>query len=97
MSYKTLPSYFKKEEIQEEKINARYDLEILARYIAPGLGISKRFVGEEPLDGVARQYNEQMNEILTLFGIKFEIVPRLMLNNKIVSALIVRAYMNEKN
>ena len=38
--------------------------EIFGKYICPSLGISIRFVGEEPLDNVTNQYNKAMKEIL---------------------------------
>lgn len=57
LSYKTLPSYFEKEEQKEAKISASLDIEIFARYIAPALNIKYRFAGEEPIDKVTKQYN----------------------------------------
>ncbi len=95
LSYKTMPAYFQKETIQEIKIDAKYDLEIFARYIAPQLGISIRFVGEEPFDRITGQYNEQMKEILPLFGIKLEEIPRYRVGGETVSASIVRKYLRE--
>lgn len=97
LSYKTMPAYFQKEEIQEIKIDARYDLEIFARYIAPEMGITKRFVGEEPLDCVTKQYNEQMKEILSLFNIEVEEIPRMEVSNEIVSASKARRCIKEKD
>jgi len=95
LSYKTFPVYFEKEEMQQMKINACYDLEIFARYIAPKLGIEKRFVGEEPFDAVTRQYNEQMKEILSFFNIGTEIIPRMVIRGEIISASKVRKCMKE--
>lgn len=95
LSYKTMPCYFEKEEKQDIDVNAKYDLEIFARYIAPPLGIIKRFVGEEPLDKVTQQYNEQMKEILFFFDIGVEEVKRLQLKGKIVSASEVRSCMRD--
>lgn len=77
LSYKTMPIYFEKESMQNVRVNASLDIEIFARYIALPLGILKRFAGEEPLDNITRQYNEQMREILQDFDIEFEEVPRL--------------------
>jgi [citrate (pro-3S)-lyase] ligase len=97
ISYDTLPIYFEKAIRQEAKVDASRDLEIFARYIAPPLGITKRFVGEEPTDRVTGQYNEQMEEILGDFGIDVEIVPRKEMDGVAVSASQVRAYMEEGN
>ena len=93
LSYKTMPIYFSKETKQEMKVDAKPDLEIFARYIAPGLGIKKRFVGEEPLDRITSQYNEQIADILPLFDIEVEEVPRMAIEEEVVSASIVRECM----
>ncbi len=97
ISYKTIPIYFEKEVKQEMKVDAQYDLEIFGRYIAPKLGIQKRFVGDEPIDKVTRQYNEQMKEVLSLFGLEVEIIPRLESCGEIISASGVRKYIEEGN
>lgn len=96
LSYKTMPIYFEKEKMQKMKVDACYDLEIFARYIAPKLGITKRFVGEEPLDMVTKKYNEQMKEILSCFEIEVVEIPRMMICDEIVSASKVREYMKQE-
>lgn len=95
LSFFTLPTYFQKEKLQEVKVDAQMDLEIFARYVAPALGITKRFVGEEPTDKVTKQYNEQMRQILSEFNIEFEEVPRTQVEGQVVSASIVRKYLEE--
>ena len=95
VSYETMPIYFEKAKKQEMKVDARLDLEIFARYIAPGLGISKRFVGEEPMDKVTNQYNEQMQEIFELFDLELEVIPRKELGGEVISASGVRKYIAE--
>lgn len=96
LSYQTFSAYFGKAERQEEKVDARMDLEIFARYIAPPLGITHRFVGEEPTDKVTRQYNEQMKRILGEFDICVEEVPRKEFDGNVISASYVRKCMEEK-
>ncbi len=90
LSYDTFSAYFEKSERQEQKVDAWMDLEIFARYIAPPLGITCRFVGEEPTDKVTRQYNEQMKDILADFEIEVEEVPRKEVDGKVISASYVR-------
>ena len=97
LSYDTLPVYFEKSVHQEEKVDATNDLEIFARYIAPELGITKRFAGEEPTDKITKQYNEQMYIILKEFGIEFEEIPRRCCENEVISASKVRQLLKEKN
>lgn len=72
-------------------------MEIFARYIAPELGITKRFAGEEPTDKITKQYNEQMYIILKEFGIEFEEIPRKCCENEVISASKVRQLLKEKN
>lgn len=95
LSYKTFAAYFEKEEVQKVEVDARLDLEIFARYIAPQLGITKRFVGQEPFDKVTKQYNEQMKEVLNLFNIEVEEIPRLQLQGEIISASLARRCLKE--
>lgn len=95
LSYQTFPVYFGKAQKQEETADAGMDLEIFARYVAPSLGITHRFVGEEPADKITRQYNEQMKKILGGFGIQVEEIERMELDGKPVSASYVRKCMEE--
>ncbi|WP_022770311.1 adenylyltransferase/cytidyltransferase family protein [Butyrivibrio sp. NC2007] len=90
ISKSTFPDYFEKEKIQGKKINAETDVRIFAERIAPRLGIKKRFVGEEPTDGITRQYNETMKRIFKGYGIELVEIPRLQIDKKIVSATEVR-------
>lgn len=95
LSYQTMPIYFEKSKRKEERVDATMDLEIFARYIAPQLGISVRFVGEEPIDKVTRQYNEQMKKILSGFGIEVEELERKRCQGEVISASAVRRFIEE--
>ena len=95
LSYETMPIYFEKAEKQEVEVDARLDLEIFARHIAPGLHITKRFVGEEPMDKVTNQYNEQMREIFERFDLELEVIPRKEMDGEVISASRVRAFMKD--
>ncbi len=97
ISYRTFTSYFEKEVNQDIKVDAYLDLEIFARYIAPALGITKRFVGEEPFDMVTHQYNRQMQEVLGEYEIAVIEIPRLQIEGKTVSATYVRECMRNKD
>lgn len=96
LSWKTLPLYFLKEECKTETADARTDLEIFARYIAPTLGITCRFIGEEPLDPITRQYNLQMHKILEEFGIEVNEIMRKGYQGNPISASYVRKCMEEE-
>lgn len=93
LSYDTLPIYFEKSERKEETIDANLDLEIFARYIAPAINVTVRFVGEEPEDRITRQYNEQMRDILNEFNIGVIEVPRREIEGIPISASRVRKAM----
>ena len=72
----TFSAYFEKDQRQEEVISPVRDVKLFGEAIAPMLGITKRFVGEEPLDNVTRQYNETMKEILPDYGVEVVEIPR---------------------
>lgn len=88
-------SRFAKEE-EDSHPDAALDLLIFASFICPSLNISIRFVGEEPLCRVTRNYNEQMKKLLPEYSCNVIEIPRLMLNERIVSASLVRKYIKER-
>lgn len=96
LSHQTLAVYFLKEQKVDAKVDASQDLEIFGRYIAPPLHISVRFVGEEPLDAVTRQYNEQMKQILKLHSIELIEIPRKEWGGNVISASKVRKCLKLK-
>lgn len=93
LSFHTLPSYFAKESLQEERIDACKDVQIFGAYIAPALDISVRFTGTEPLDKVTRQYNEEMGRTLKEYGIGYIEIPRMEDKSGVISASRVRKYI----
>lgn len=93
----TFTDYFGKSELQDKTIDASMDLEIFGMYIAPALNINIRFAGEEPIDKVTKQYNEQMKKILPTYGIKFEEVPRKEAGGNVISASRVRQLLKLKD
>jgi [citrate (pro-3S)-lyase] ligase len=87
----TFNDYFGKDQRQEDlAIDASLDVELFAQHIAPTLGITVRFAGEEPLDNVTRQYNQTMAHTLPRHGIAFEVIPRKESNGEVISASRVR-------
>ena len=90
ISEKTFSQYFDKEHV-EEVLDMSYDLHIFGRVVAPLLGITKRFVGEEPNDIVTKKYNETMKRVLPQYGIGVEEIPRIRYEkNEFISASTVR-------
>lgn len=90
ISAATFPSYFIKTRQQLVETYAKLDLGIFAQYIAPALDVRKRFVGDEPYCKVTAAYNAAMKEILPAYGIDVQVVPRIEINGKPISASVVR-------
>jgi [citrate (pro-3S)-lyase] ligase len=93
----TFGIYFEKSEKQDVVIDATGDVLIFAREIAPALGITVRFAGEEPLDNVTRQYNETMRRILPRHGVEFVEIPRREASGEPISASRVRKLLETKD
>jgi [citrate (pro-3S)-lyase] ligase len=75
ISNATFPSYFLKDSDTVIRSHAKLDIGIFLR-IAAALGISQRFVGEEPFSQVTGIYNQVMKEELETGGIRCTIIPR---------------------
>lgn len=92
----TFRSYFERYQVREE-IDVSKDVRIFAKYIAPKLGIRKRFVGEEPVDLVTNLYNEEMKRVLPQYGIELVEIPRKEIDGSPVSAKLVREKFRNKD
>lgn len=89
-SQTTFKNYFERETEMREA-NAEEDLYLFARYIAKGLNITKRFVGQEPLDYLTNTYNQTMKEIFPKYGLELVEIPRKELDDgEVISASTVR-------
>ena len=92
----TFPEYFMKEYKQSKEFDATKDLSTFSLKIAPELNINVRFAGEEPIDIVTREYNDNMRVILPSYGIEFCEIPRKAVNDgDVISASKVRKLMKE--
>ncbi len=65
ISKATFPTYFIKDKKQIDSLFTELDLNIFRNHLAPELGITHRFVGQEPLCVVTNEYNQQMKKILS--------------------------------
>ncbi|MDR0759688.1 MAG: [citrate (pro-3S)-lyase] ligase [Treponema sp.] len=95
ISAATFPDYFIKDTVRAETVNALLDLKIFAECFARPLGITRRFVGEEPLDPVTRAYNRQMKEALPTWGIEVREIRRREQGGAPVSASRVRSLLSQ--
>lgn len=89
ISNATFPSYFQKDDVSVICGHAHLDLFIFCK-IAEKLGITARYVGEEPNSLVTGIYNQIMKEELPAHGISCVELPRLMAHEKAISASDVR-------
>lgn len=90
ISNATFPTYFLKDKAQGNKISCQMDIEIFSGQFAPALGITKRFVGTEPLDPVTCAYNQALQEQLPRRGIEVCEVVRREFDAAPISASRVR-------
>ena len=87
----TFPEYFMKDHVQTQSFDVSSDVRMFCERIAPGLDISVRFAGEEPLDSVTARYNTCMREWLPKCGMRFREIKRLELADRgVVNATEVR-------
>lgn len=97
ISSATFPTYFLKDREQAEQIHCLLDIEIFCRYYAPKFGISRRYVGTEPLSPMTNQYNDALRQYLPEKGIAFREISRLEQKQIPVSASGVRAALEAKD
>ena len=92
----TFPTYFLKETEDPSAVQSELDAELFAACLAPALGITVRFAGQEPFDPVTRAYNEAMRSILPRHGIEFCVLPRAEADGVPISASVVRRIAREQ-
>lgn len=96
ISSATFPTYFLKDRENAEQIHCLLDIEIFCNYYAPKFGITRRYVGTEPLSPMTNQYNNALREFLPKKGISFHEINRLEQADTPVSASGVRAALEAK-
>lgn len=95
ISRATFPGYFLKDKEAVDRSWAAIDLLLFREYIAPALGITRRYVGSEPLDPVTDNYNADMRHWLEnapseAHPVTVVEVPRKSVNGIPISASSVR-------
>lgn len=95
ISSATFPTYFLKDRDSAEQVHCLLDIEIFTRYYAPKFGITRRYVGTEPLSPMTNQYNEALKAHLPQRGIALHEIPRLELEDTPISASAVRAHLQK--
>lgn len=101
ISKATFPTYFIKDKRKVDSLYTELDLNIFRNHLAPKLGITHRFVGEEPFCIVTKQYNETMKKILASPSpfprIEVVEIPRIEYHDIAISASRIRKLMQENN
>lgn len=77
VSQTTFPTYFLKKLSSATDNQIRLDLDVFVHFIAPHLGIHKRFIGSEPTDPLTNRYNQLIHEVLPTYGYGVVEIPRL--------------------
>lgn len=96
ISKSTFPEYFNKDMLQGKTINMDIDASIFVHRLAPALGITKRFVGDEPFDSVTMQYNNTMKRIFEGSSVELIEIEREKHNGRAISASFVRKLISDK-
>ena len=97
ISSATFPTYFLKDRESAEQVHCLLDIEIFSRYYAPKFGITRRYVGTEPLSQMTNQYNDALKTHLPGKGIELLEIPRLTREDTPISASAVRAALAQKD
>ena len=94
ISSATFPSYFLPDSDAAIRTQAELDLEVFHR-MAKELGITRRYVGQEPASRVTGLYNRVMEQKLPPMGIDFVEIPRLEAGGRVISASTVRQAIHD--
>ena len=97
ISSATFPTYFLKDRESATQVQCLLDIAIFAKYYAPRLGITRRYVGTEPLSPTTNRYNQALKQHLPSPGIDVIEIPRLTQDNTPISASAVRRALQEKD
>ncbi len=94
VSTATFPSYFLKDDERVIETQAALDARLFSR-IAASLGITRRYVGEEPFSATTGIYNRVMGEVLPELGVEVIEIPRKKNKDMPISASFVRAAIHD--
>lgn len=97
ISSATFPTYFLKDRENVQTVQCQLDIDIFSKFYAPKFGITRRYVGTEPLSPMTNLYNEALKTHLPPTGIELIEIPRLEASGAPVSASRVRQLLQEKD
>ena len=91
ISSATFPTYFLKDREGAEQVHCLLDIDIFCKYYAPRLGISRHYVGTEPLSPMTARYNEALKANLPQKGIQVREIPRLEVGVPVSASAVRKA------
>jgi [citrate (pro-3S)-lyase] ligase len=94
ISSATFPAYFTRDR-DLAKVQGLLDAELFAAYIAPAMGITRRYVGTEPYCESTLQYNQALKSVLPARGVALQEVQRKEIGEAPVSASTVRGLIRK--
>lgn len=95
ISSATFPTYFLKDKASAEDVHCLLDIAVFTQYFVPKFGITRRYLGTEPLCRVTNRYNELLTEQLPQSGVELRILERLENCGEPVSASRVRSLLGQ--
>lgn len=96
ISAATFPTYFLKDR-DAGQAQCALDIALFTQYFVPHFGITRRYVGTEPLSPLTNQYNQALKAALPGQGVEVREVPRLCVGDSPVSATAVRKCVREED
>jgi len=97
VSSATFPTYFLKDKHHAAEAHCELDVRLFGERIAPALGITRRYVGSEPLCPVTAGYNAHMKALLPEYGVQLIEIERKTDADGPISASRVRMLLAEGN
>ncbi len=95
ISQATFPTYFLPDRESAADAQCMLDIEIFAKYYAPRMSITHRYVGSEPYSQLTDKYNSALRDNLPKKGIEVIEVPRLCAGGRAISASEARRKIAE--
>ena len=95
ISQATFPTYFIKKLDETTDIYTELDATIFSKRIAKDLKINIRFVGDEPIDLMTANYNENLLKSFEKYNLLLEKIDRIKDNGTYISASVVRRLIEE--
>lgn len=95
ISSATFPTYFLKDKAGAGDVHCQLDIAVFTKYFVPHFGITRRYLGTEPLCQVTNRYNEILSEQLPQAGVELRILDRLENGGEPVSASRVRSLLGQ--